>query len=103
MAESILKKEMNIIGKKRVLGGSDNLNHFSDLENLPFLAVETDGSPFPQLVEANLEAFILQSMRVHERILKAKSYKTRRPVFKHSLRLYEIVTGNSFAAKKTQR
>jgi hypothetical protein len=27
--------------------------------------VETDGSPFPQLVEANLEAFVLQARRVH--------------------------------------
>jgi predicted nucleotide-binding protein (sugar kinase/HSP70/actin superfamily) len=32
---------------------------------LPFLALETDGHPFPQVVEARLEAFALQSLRIH--------------------------------------
>jgi predicted CoA-substrate-specific enzyme activase len=33
---------------------------------LPFLTIETDGGPFPQLVEARLEAFCLQAMRLHD-------------------------------------
>lgn len=32
---------------------------------LPFLSIETDGNPFPQVVEARLEAFCLQVERVH--------------------------------------
>ncbi|WP_319762024.1 acyl-CoA dehydratase activase [Maridesulfovibrio sp.] len=32
---------------------------------LPFLAIETDGNPFPQLIEARLEAFCLQAKRLH--------------------------------------
>ena len=32
---------------------------------LPFLAIETDGNPFPQLIEARLEAFCLQARRLH--------------------------------------
>ena len=32
---------------------------------LPFLALETDGNPFPQLIEARLEAFCLQALRMH--------------------------------------
>ena len=32
---------------------------------LPFLAVETDGNPFPQLIEARIEAFCLQAARLH--------------------------------------
>lgn len=32
---------------------------------LPFLALETDGNPFPQLIEARLEAFCLQALRLH--------------------------------------
>ncbi|WP_421900474.1 acyl-CoA dehydratase activase [Maridesulfovibrio sp.] len=36
---------------------------------LPFLAIETDGNPFPQLIEARLEAFCLQAKRLHERML----------------------------------
>ncbi|TIH19375.1 activase [Marinifilum sp. JC120] len=35
---------------------------------LPFLAIETDGNPFPQLIEARLEAFCLQARRLHERM-----------------------------------
>jgi predicted nucleotide-binding protein (sugar kinase/HSP70/actin superfamily) len=32
---------------------------------LPFLIVETDGNPFPQLIEARIEAFCLQAVRMH--------------------------------------
>ncbi len=35
---------------------------------LPFLAIETDGNPFPQLIEARLEAFCLQAKRLHKRM-----------------------------------
>jgi len=38
----------------------------SKMENLPFLAIESDGSPFPQVIEARLETFVLQSKRLHE-------------------------------------
>jgi predicted nucleotide-binding protein (sugar kinase/HSP70/actin superfamily) len=41
--------------------------------NLPFLAIETDGSAFPQLVEARLEAFCLQARRLHDRLQAAQS------------------------------
>jgi len=37
-----------------------------ELGSLPFLAVETDGNPFPQLIEARLEAFCMQAIRLHE-------------------------------------
>lgn len=40
----------------------------SDIDNLPFLAVESDGSPFPQLIEAKLEAFCLRARRLHDRM-----------------------------------
>ncbi len=40
----------------------------SDIERLPFLAIETDGSPYPQLIEAKLEAFCLHAERLHERM-----------------------------------
>jgi len=35
------------------------------MNNLPFLAIESDGSPFPQLIEARLESFVLQAKRLH--------------------------------------
>ncbi len=38
------------------------------MDSLPFLAVESDGSPFPQLIEAKLEAFCLRARRLHDRM-----------------------------------
>jgi len=38
---------------------------FSEMESLPFLAIESDGSPFPQVIEARLETFVLQAKRLH--------------------------------------
>jgi predicted CoA-substrate-specific enzyme activase len=37
-------------------------------EKLPFLAIETDGNAFPQIIEARLEAFFLQARRLNERM-----------------------------------
>lgn len=37
----------------------------SEVNGLPFLAIETDGNVFPQLIEAKLEAFALQAKRVY--------------------------------------
>lgn len=39
--------------------------------HLPFLAIETDGNVFPQIVEARLETFCLQVKRVSESIRKS--------------------------------
>jgi predicted nucleotide-binding protein (sugar kinase/HSP70/actin superfamily) len=35
---------------------------------LPFLAVESDGNLFPQVITAKLEVFFLQAMRIHKKI-----------------------------------
>lgn len=40
--------------------------------SLPFIAVETDGNSFPQVIEARLEIFCLQVKRMHRRILEMK-------------------------------
>lgn len=44
----------------------------NDVQDLPFLAIESDGSPFPQLIDAKLESFCLQASRLHEKMLKAR-------------------------------
>jgi predicted CoA-substrate-specific enzyme activase len=41
--------------------------------NLPFLAIESDGSPFPQLIEARLESFIVQALRIDKVMQQVKS------------------------------
>jgi hypothetical protein len=47
----------------------------SGIDQLPFLAVESDGSPFPQLLNAKLEPFCLRAERLHQRILETKPEK----------------------------
>lgn len=95
VAESILKKEMNIDGKKRMQNWDDSNESYSNLDNFPFLALETDGSPFPQLIEANLEAFVLQAKRVHNAILNARKMKANPSFYKQlPVMLYDLVTGN---------
>ncbi|MFH2100036.1 MAG: acyl-CoA dehydratase activase-related protein, partial [Pseudomonadota bacterium] len=42
----------------------------------PFLAVESDGSPFPQLLNARLEAFCLGAMRLHEEMRRQGGAKS---------------------------
>jgi predicted nucleotide-binding protein (sugar kinase/HSP70/actin superfamily) len=75
MAESILKKEMTVSGLTRVDGQNVNQVIYQDIDKLPFLAIETDGSPFPQLVEANLEAFVIQVRRINDLMLNARKKK----------------------------
>jgi predicted CoA-substrate-specific enzyme activase len=70
VAEAVLKKEMNAKGKLRMRTRFHNRTLLEGLAEFPFLAIETDGSPFPQLVEANLEAFVVQARRLHEKIKK---------------------------------
>jgi len=43
----------------------------TDIDDLPFLAIETDGSPFPQLITAKLETFLLRAQRLHQRMTAA--------------------------------
>ena len=72
ISEAILRKEMNVIGKQRLAGWQQKAAEFKDIEIFPYLALETDGDPYPQLVEARLESFILQAKRVHEKIMTFK-------------------------------
>ena len=72
IAESIISAKMN----ERKMEGARNqklvvevMRHYP---SLPFLAVETDGNPFPQVIEAKLEVFCLQVKGVHSRIEEVK-------------------------------
>lgn len=66
VAEAVLKKEMNAEGKLRMNTVFRHKRVLEKIREFPFFALETDGSPFPQLVEANLEAFCVQAHRVHD-------------------------------------
>jgi predicted CoA-substrate-specific enzyme activase len=86
VAEAVLKKEMNVKGKLRMRTAFHNKALLEGLTEFPFLAIETDGSPFPQLVEANLEAFVVQARRVHEKMKKPKQGRREKNLLKAYLK-----------------
>ncbi len=74
LSESILVKTMTGQGKL----ATDPKNQFlraalKDVDELPFLAIESDGSPFPQVITAKLESFCLRAGRLHDKITAAKT------------------------------
>ncbi len=64
VAEAVLSEKFRAIS-----AGEKATSLLNEDERLPFLAIETDGNPFPQLIEARLEAFCLQARRLHARML----------------------------------
>jgi len=71
IAEAILSETMTREVKLRSCGSENNLEKIlATMDDLPFLAIESDGSPFPQLIDAKLEAFSQQARRLHERMLE---------------------------------
>ncbi len=73
VAEAILSEAMTVEGKRMATPDGERLLHLDGTGPLPFLSIETDGNPFPQLIEARLEAFCLQASRAHEKMLHAHS------------------------------
>lgn len=66
LSEAILNNKM---GKEHILQHRhDDMTRtvMQEVSHLPFLAVESDGNPFPQVIEARLETFMLQAFRLHE-------------------------------------
>lgn len=72
LAESILNEVMN--SDDKLASDPDNQRlrlAIAEIDNLPFLAIESDGSPFPQLINAKLETFLLRARRLHQRMINA--------------------------------
>lgn len=70
IVEAILTKE-STMETKNTFDISLNKKIFYDtkeIDNLPFLAIESDGNPYPQIVEAKIEAFCLQIDRLHKKL-----------------------------------
>ena len=71
ISEAILSREMNRNGKLATgVSSKKVLNLLDKIQDLPFLAIESDGNPFPQIITAKLETFLLQTGRVHEEMQK---------------------------------
>jgi predicted CoA-substrate-specific enzyme activase len=74
LSESILNETMNSKDKMATEPRNKRLcSILSDIDDLPFLAIESDGSPFPQLINAKLETFCLRAERLHQRIMAANN------------------------------
>ncbi|MFZ4620002.1 MAG: acyl-CoA dehydratase activase [Bacteroidota bacterium] len=80
-AEAVSLPEMNIKNKikaKRINDPSYTLPEmFNEEMNLPFLTIETDGTVYPQAIEARIETFLLHAERLAQ--LMKKMRKQRRP------------------------
>lgn len=69
VAEAILQQRFTAGEKKRMNGQAGSPILKNGDRKFPFLAIETDGAPFPQIIEARLEAFCLQAERLHREML----------------------------------
>jgi len=72
LSESILNETMNREEKLKTDPKNMRLRSIlAETEDLPFLAIESDGSPFPQLITAKLEAFCLRAERLHKSMMNS--------------------------------
>jgi len=95
LSESILSEIMTSKTKTGKQPGDSALKAvLEDVDHLPFLAIESDGSPFPQLIHAKLEAFCLNARRLHHRMMSSPRLGRQHQgqVF-HSLRLRSFQPG----------
>jgi predicted nucleotide-binding protein (sugar kinase/HSP70/actin superfamily) len=71
VTEAVLSAEATVDNKKALdkrVTGSDHVHQ--NVNTLPFLSIESDGNPFPAILESRIEAFCLQVERLHERLKK---------------------------------
>jgi predicted CoA-substrate-specific enzyme activase len=74
LSEAVLSEAMTARGKLATDPDDRRLRAvLTDIDELPFLAIESDGSPFPQLITAKLETFLLRAERLHRRMQAAGS------------------------------
>ena len=74
LAEAILSEAMTHEGKLATDPKNNQLRSvLTSLDDLPFLAIESDGSPFPQLITAKLESFCLRAERLHNKMIPKPS------------------------------
>ncbi len=72
ISEAILSEAMTARGKLAADPAAPRVRTIlTDIDHLPFLAIESDGSPFPQVIMAKLETFLLRAERLHERMMAA--------------------------------
>lgn len=74
LAEAVLVETMTGKGKLATDPNNKYLKTvLADVDDLPFLAIESDGSSFPQVINAKLESFCLRSERLHKKMQAARN------------------------------
>jgi predicted nucleotide-binding protein (sugar kinase/HSP70/actin superfamily) len=69
LSESVLNEAMHRDTKTAFHPQNTRIREvLTDFDELPFLSIESDGSPFPQIINAKLEAFCLRARRLHGRM-----------------------------------
>lgn len=69
-ADAVTIPAANMAGKlesQDFTGKVQNVEKFAKDEQIPFLSIESDGNPFPQLLQARFESFCLQAGRIAEK------------------------------------
>ncbi|HSV74732.1 MAG TPA: acyl-CoA dehydratase activase [Chthonomonadales bacterium] len=80
IAESVIKQTIDT-EKPRLTTNRDLVaSIMREHPRLPFLSIESDGSPFPPVIEASLESFVLQTKRLHKTRLKHYAGRASQPV-----------------------
>jgi predicted nucleotide-binding protein (sugar kinase/HSP70/actin superfamily) len=73
LLQAVLAPEMTLAGKKLAHRNAGERykwdNQFTEVTGLPLFTVETDGNPFPQIVEAQFENFCIQAGRLHDKMM----------------------------------
>jgi predicted nucleotide-binding protein (sugar kinase/HSP70/actin superfamily) len=77
VGEAILSESLNAEIRKRSAKNPWIADLMERHPSLPFLCLESDGNPFPQIIEAKLELFSLQVLRLHETSTAADSRSCR--------------------------
>jgi predicted CoA-substrate-specific enzyme activase len=70
--EAVMTAEANMETARSINAVPSN-EKFHDTGNLPFLTIESDGNPFPQILEARIEAFCLQVERFYDKRNRKRS------------------------------
>ena len=68
--EAVISNSLDMKGKKEAYksaGEKLDKGAFGDEDRMPFLTIEADGNPYPQLLEARFDSFSLQAARVAEK------------------------------------
>jgi predicted nucleotide-binding protein (sugar kinase/HSP70/actin superfamily) len=91
VAESILNMEMNIEGKESA--EKKKIESVEEITNLPYLAIETDGNIFPQIIQSRIEIFMLQAERLHKELAESGAKEKLIQLVKFKKRFGDTIKG----------